>query len=142
MIAAVGSVLITPWNLYNNPDVIHYTLETLGAFIGPLFGILIADYYLVRRQKVIVDDLFTMSERGAYWYRKGYNPAAVIATVVGAAVAVIPVLVKSAPGMHTAAQYSWFIGCGLGLAVYYVLATRTALAVRVGDGSAEPVSVG
>ena len=51
MIAAVGSVLITPWNLYNNPEVIHYTLETLGAFIGPLFGVLIADYYLVRRQQ-------------------------------------------------------------------------------------------
>jgi NCS1 family nucleobase:cation symporter-1 len=31
--------------------------------------------------------------------------------------------------MHTAAQYSWFIGCGLGLAIYYVLATRTKLAV-------------
>ncbi|MFD1046586.1 NCS1 family nucleobase:cation symporter-1 [Kibdelosporangium lantanae] len=39
MIAAVGSVLITPWNLYNNPEVIHYTLEILGAFIGPLFGV-------------------------------------------------------------------------------------------------------
>ncbi|WP_138999270.1 NCS1 family nucleobase:cation symporter-1 [Rhodococcus zopfii] len=131
MIAAVGSVLITPWNLYNNPDVIHYTLETLGAFIGPLFGILIADYYLVRKQQVIVDDLFTMSEKGAYWYRKGYNPAAVIATVVGAAVAMIPVLFNDAPGMHTTAQYSWFIGCGLGFAVYHLLATRTRLAVRV-----------
>ncbi len=98
MIAAVGSVLITPWNLYNNPDVIHYTLETLGAFIGPLFGILIADYYLVRKQKVLVDDLFTMSEKGAYWYRRGgYNPAAVIATVVGAVVAMIPVLFNDAP---------------------------------------------
>ena len=42
MIAAVGSVLITPWNLYNNPETIHYTLDTLGAFIGPLFGVLIA----------------------------------------------------------------------------------------------------
>ncbi|MEU5840754.1 NCS1 family nucleobase:cation symporter-1 [Rhodococcus sp. NPDC047139] len=131
MIAAVGSVLITPWNLYNNPEVIHYTLETLGAFIGPLFGILIADYYLVRKQKVIVDDLFTMSEKGAYFYSKGYNPAAVVATVVGAVIAMIPVLFNHAPGMQTAAQYSWFIGCGLGFALYYVLATRTRLAVRV-----------
>ena len=70
MIAAVGSVLITPWNLYNNPEVIHYTLETLGAFIGPLFGVLIADYYLVRRQQVEVDDLFTMSPDGRYFYRR------------------------------------------------------------------------
>ncbi len=131
MIAAVGSILITPWNLYNNPEVIHYTLETLGAFIGPLFGILIADYYLVRKQKVIVDDLFTMSEKGAYWYSKGYNPAAVVATVVGAAVAMTPVLFNNAPGMGTAAQYSWFIGCGLGFVVYYLLATRTRWAVRI-----------
>ncbi|WP_433663724.1 NCS1 family nucleobase:cation symporter-1 [Nocardia sp. CA-128927] len=130
MIAAVGSVLITPWNLYNNPEVIHYTLEVLGAFIGPLFGVLIADYYLVRKQHVVVDDLFTMSKTGSYWYSKGYNPAAVIATAIGALIAVIPVLAKDITGMYTAAQYSWFIGCGLGFAVYYVLATRTRLAVK------------
>src|SRR6476620_263958 len=92
MIAAVGSVLITPWNLYNNPDVIHYTLETLGAFIGPLFGVMIADFYLVHKQKVVVDDLFTLSEEGNYYYTKGYNPVAVAATIVGAVLAVIPVL--------------------------------------------------
>ncbi|GAB3904098.1 NCS1 family nucleobase:cation symporter-1 [Kibdelosporangium lantanae] len=74
MIAAVGSVLITPWNLYNNPEVIHYTLEILGAFIGPLFGVLICGYYLVARQRVSVDDLFTLSPRGRYFYRGGYNP--------------------------------------------------------------------
>ncbi|TDP28719.1 NCS1 family nucleobase:cation symporter-1 [Nocardia ignorata] len=121
MIAAVGSILITPWNLYNNPEVIHYTLEVLGAFIGPLFGVLICDYYLVRKQNVIVDDLFTMSEQGSYYYRKGYHPAAIVATAVGAGVAVFPVLANGLPGMHTAAQYSWFIGCGLGFATYYLL---------------------
>jgi len=122
-------VLITPWNLYNNPEVIHYTLETLGAFIGPLFGVLIGHYYLIHKQKVIIDDMFTMSEDGTYWYTKGYNPAAVIATAVSAVVAVIPVLAVGVPGMHTAAQYSWFIGCGLGLGLYYLLASRTKLAV-------------
>ncbi|WP_282777573.1 MULTISPECIES: NCS1 family nucleobase:cation symporter-1 [unclassified Nocardia] len=128
MIAAVGSVLITPWNLYNNPEVIHYTLETLGAFIGPLFGVLIADYYLVRKQRVIVDDLFTMAKTGTYWYRKGYNPAAVLATAIGAAVAVFPVLTSGdITGMYTAAQYSWFIGCALGLVCYHLLATRGPL---------------
>jgi NCS1 family nucleobase:cation symporter-1 len=128
MIAAVGSVLITPWNLYNNPEVIHYTLETLGAFIGPLFGVLIADFYLIRKQKVAVDDLFTMDEGGKYWYTKGYNKVAVIATVVGAVLAVIPVLLGGTVyGMHTAAQYSWFIGCGVAFGLYYLLARRDAL---------------
>jgi nucleobase:cation symporter-1, NCS1 family len=127
MIAAVGSVLITPWNLYNNPDVIHYTLETLGAFIGPLFGVLIADFYLIHKQKVVVDDLFTLSEKGNYYYTKGYNPVAVAATIVGAVLAVIPVLLGGVvAGMHTAAQYSWFIGCGVAFLLYMLLATRGA----------------
>ncbi|WP_432843070.1 NCS1 family nucleobase:cation symporter-1 [Dactylosporangium sp. CA-092794] len=124
MIAAVGSVLITPWNLYNNPDVIHYTLEILGAAIGPLFGVLICDYYLLRRQRVDVDAMFTMAPDGRYWYRKGYNPPAIIATAVGAVVAVVPVLWTHGPGMHTTAQYSWFIGMGLGLLSYLALTAR------------------
>src|ERR1700754_842825 len=80
MIAAVASVLITPGNVYKNPEVIHYTLETLGAFMGPLFGVLIADYYIIRKQHVVVDDMFTMSPQGRYWYRRGYNPPAIVAT--------------------------------------------------------------
>jgi NCS1 family nucleobase:cation symporter-1 len=128
MIAAVGSVLITPWNLYNNPEVIHYTLETLGAFIGPLFGVLIADYYLIRKQHVVVADLFTMS--GRYFYRKGYNPPAVIATALGAVLAMVPVLWTGGPGMATLSQYSWFIGMGIGLGAYRVLAPRMGVAAR------------
>ncbi|MQY30910.1 NCS1 family nucleobase:cation symporter-1 [Nocardia aurantia] len=124
MIAAAGSVVITPWNLYNNPDVIHYTLEVLGAFIGPLFGVLISDYYLIRKRHIEVDQLFTMSETGSYWYRKGYNPAAIIATVIAAVFAVFPVLFTHIRGMHTAAQYSWFIGCGVALVVYRLIAPR------------------
>ncbi|MBB2992203.1 NCS1 family nucleobase:cation symporter-1 [Mycolicibacterium iranicum] len=125
MIAAVGSVLLTPWNLYSNPEVIHYTLETLGAFIGPLFGVLIADFYVIRKQKIVVDDLFRMTESGNYWYRKGYNPAAVAATVVGAGLAVAPVLLGGyVTGMTAAAQYSWFIGCGVAFGLYYLFATR------------------
>lgn len=52
----------------------------------------------MRKQKVIVDELFSMSPTGTYWYSKGYNPAAVIATVVGAVVAMVPVLGKDSPG--------------------------------------------
>jgi NCS1 family nucleobase:cation symporter-1 len=130
MIAAVGSVLITPWNLYNNPEVIHYTLETLGAFIGPLFGVLIADFYIVRKQRVDVDDMFTMSPAGRYWYRKGYNPPAIIATAIGAIVAMVPVLWTDGPGMHTTAQYSWFIGMALGFGSYLLLAPRMQVLSR------------
>ncbi len=121
MIAAVGSVLLTPWNLYNNPATIHYTLDTLGAFIGPLFGVLIAHYYVVHKQQVVIDDLFTLDESGAYHYSKGYNPAAVAATVIAAACAVCTVFV---PAFHILTDYSWFVGCGVGFAAYALLAPR------------------
>ena len=83
MIAAVGSVVLTPWNWYNSDEGILYTLGILGALIGPLFGVLIAGYYLVSKQRVWVDDLYTMEPTGRYWFRNGYNPNAIIAVLVG-----------------------------------------------------------
>lgn len=136
MIAAVGSVLLTPWNWYNNPDAIFWTLGILGALIGPLFGILIADYYIVRKQHVVVDELFTLEEDGAYYYAKGYNPAAVWTVCVTGAIAVLSVVVPKLAGVVTwLPDYSWFLGCGLGFVVYLLLAdtygvTRSAAATR------------
>jgi NCS1 family nucleobase:cation symporter-1 len=139
MIAAVGSVLITPWNLYKNPATIHYTLDTLGAFIGPLFGVLICHYYLVHRQKVAVDDLFTMDTSGVYHYTSGFNLAAVGATVIAAAVAICCVFV---PGVDRATDYSWFVGCGLGLVCYYVLAHRAGVDETMAHREGDDVVVG
>ncbi|SDC26933.1 nucleobase:cation symporter-1, NCS1 family [Variovorax sp. CF079] len=118
MIAAVGSIFLTPWNLYNNPEVIHYTLDILGSFIGPLFGILIADFYLVRKQQVVVDDLYTLSPKGRYWYSKGYNLKAVWTMIPSA---LIPILCVLIPAWRGAANYAWFIGMGLGFVIYALL---------------------
>ncbi|MFC8503582.1 NCS1 family nucleobase:cation symporter-1 [Pedococcus sp. NPDC057267] len=130
MIAAVGSVLLTPWNLYNSPETIHYTLDTLGAFIGPLFGVLIAHYYAVHKQRVCIDDLFTLDPSGAYHYKRGYNPPAIIATAVAALCALAVVFV---PGAKVLDDYSWFIGCGVGFAAYALLAPRMGVSARVLD---------
>jgi NCS1 family nucleobase:cation symporter-1 len=121
MLAAVGSVFITPWNLYNNPEVIHYTLDVLGAFIGPLFGILIADYYVVRKQRVDVDALYSMNPRDEYWYSQGYNPRAMWALVPAA---LLPMLCVVVPDLRVAANYAWFIGTAVGFAAYLLLNAR------------------
>ncbi|MFG1967822.1 NCS1 family nucleobase:cation symporter-1 [Nonomuraea fuscirosea] len=127
MIAAVGSVLLTPWNWYGNPDAIHYTLGLLGALIGPLFGILIAGYYVCARQRVSVDELFTMDPGGRYWFSRGYNPNAVWATVASGGPAIASVLVPklvTAVDVTWIADYSWFIGCGLGFVAMIALERR------------------
>lgn len=61
MIAAVGSIFLTPWNLYNSPETIHYTLDTLAAFIGPVFGVLIAYFYVINRGDLNIPALFDSS---------------------------------------------------------------------------------
>ncbi|KVN01962.1 MULTISPECIES: NCS1 family nucleobase:cation symporter-1 [unclassified Burkholderia] len=119
MLAAVASVFITPWNLFNNPAVIHYTLDVLGSFIGPLYGVLIVDFHLVKRGALRRDDLYTTSTDGAYWYRDGVNRRAVAALLPAAAIAVACVM---APALSGLANFSWFIGAALGGVFYRALA--------------------
>ncbi|MFT4035057.1 MAG: NCS1 family nucleobase:cation symporter-1 [Patulibacter sp.] len=141
MIAAVGSIILTPWNWYSNSDAIFWTLGMLGALIGPLFGILIADYYQVRKQKVVVDDLFTMSPSGTYWYRNGYNPAAVYAVVFSGIISILSVVLPKLTGeIGWLPQYSWFVGCAIGFVSYYQLALRFNVA-GIADGNKEAESV-
>ena len=132
MIAAVGSVLLTPWNWYNDPDKIHYTLGILGALIGPLFGVLIAGYYVISKQRVWVDDLFVMDPSRRYWFSNGYNPNAIGATIIGGlpsiVLVVLPKLLLDLGVTSTDAtsmgSYSWFLGCGLGFCSFILLERR------------------
>jgi NCS1 family nucleobase:cation symporter-1 len=129
MIAAVGSVILTPWNWYGNADAIFYSLGILGALIGPLFGILIAGYYVVAKQRVWVDQLFSMKETGRYWYTRGFNPNAIWATVIAGVPAVASVVVPKLlldlglTGVNATwiGNYSWFLGCGLGFLAFWAL---------------------
>jgi len=115
MIAAVASVFITPWNLFNNPEVIHYTLDVLAAFIGPLFGILLVDYYWVKKQQIDVDALFDDTPSGRYWYSNGVNWVAVQALVPAA---VIGAIISFSPALKTLANFAWFSGLIMGGAFY------------------------
>ncbi|WP_347177375.1 NCS1 family nucleobase:cation symporter-1 [Glycomyces sp. L485] len=127
MIAAVGSVILTPWNWYGNDLAIHYTLGILSALIGPLFGILIAGYYVVARQRILTDAMYTKDPAGPYWYVKGYNPNAIAAMLIAGVptilLATIPRLVADLGGfdMTWIGNFTWFIGCGLGFAVFTIL---------------------
>lgn len=121
MLAAVASIFITPWNLFNNPAVIHYTLDVLGSCIGPLYGILLVDFYLVKRQRIELGEMYSMSRAGRYWYRNGVNPRAVAALLPAAAIAASCVFVAA---LQPLANFTWFVGAGLGALFYRALATN------------------
>ena len=133
LIAAVIALVITPWNLYNSPVVINLFLGGLGALLGPLFGIIMVDYYVLRKQQVLVRDLFM--ERGHYTYVRGWNRKAVISFAVSAVPAVVLALV-SVFGAFSA--FSWFIGAIVAAVVHYAISRNdTSLAESISAAAAE-----
>ena len=118
MIAAVGSIFVMPWHLFNAPEVIHYTLDTLGAAIGPLYGILVADYFILKHEHLFVDDLYSDKPDGHYWYQNGYNPAAIKALIAGFVGALLFVII---PQLFFLASFSWGIGAVVGATTYVKL---------------------
>lgn len=127
MIAACLSVAVMPWHLFNSPLVIHYTLDTLGSAIGPLYGILVADYFLVKHNRLSVDDLFSASPSGRYWYKDGYNPIAVKSLFFGTVFAMMFVFT---PALQFLASFTWFIGVAAGGGLYWKLMSNGAAQLR------------
>lgn len=121
MIAAIGSMAIMPWKLYGSPQVMHLTLDVLATFIGPLFGILVCDYYIVRRCRVDVDALYTTSPQGRYWYRNGVNPAAVLSLLAAVVAGGASVFV---PALSALSGFAWFTGCLTGGLCYIAFMRR------------------
>ncbi|MEW2439577.1 NCS1 family nucleobase:cation symporter-1 [Streptomyces caniferus] len=121
MITALLAIVVMPWKLYSSALVIQYFLGALGAFLGPLVAILLVDYHLVRRGRIDVDALFSADARGAYYYRRGYNPKAAAAFLPAAAVCAALALV---PAFDVVAPFSWIVGMGLAGALYALLSRR------------------
>ncbi|WP_309081495.1 NCS1 family nucleobase:cation symporter-1 [Zhihengliuella sp.] len=135
LVSGVLGLLILPWNLYNSPVVITYFLGGLGALLGPLFGIIMADYWLIRRARVNVPDLYRDRPESEYFFKRGFNPRAVAALVP---TAVIAMLLAFVPAFAVVSAFSWFIGAGLGAVVYLLVADRRA---PMTDVSGEPIAV-
>ncbi len=116
VIAAVLSLLVMPWELYGSPVAINYFLGALGAFLGPLFGIMMVDYWVIRRERVNVAELYKL--HGDYSYRSGFNPRAVGAFVVTATPTTVLAVV---PAFSEVAPFAWPIGVVLAGLVYGAL---------------------
>jgi len=121
LVSAVIGFVILPWNLYNSPLVIEYFLSGLGSLLGPVFGVVMADYWLLRGQRINVPDLYSDAPTGDYHYRRGINTRAFAALVPAALVALALAVL---PWFASVAGFSWFFGAGLAAALYLIVADR------------------
>jgi NCS1 family nucleobase:cation symporter-1 len=125
LITGVVGILIQPWKLIADPSgYIFKWLVAYSSLLGAIGGILIADYFLLRKTRVDLPGLYRRS--GPYWYASGFNPAALIALAAGIAPCVPGFVgtvstVKVAPLWMDLYNYAWFLSFGVSFAVYAVL---------------------
>ena len=106
-----------PWKLLANYRT--FILGWLGgyaAFLGPVAGIMICDYFVIRRRVLQVDDLYLRG--GAYEYSRGVNWRALFALALGAGIALVGLVV---PPWRTLYDYSWLVGFVVAFVTYYSL---------------------
>lgn len=121
-LTGVIGILMRPWKLVEDPSgYIYKWLVAYSSLLGAVGGVLIADYFVLRRRNL---DLPGMYERsGPYWYARGFNPLAMIALAAGVAPC-IPgflgtVTSLAVPGFWVEMyHYAWFISFGVSFAVY------------------------
>jgi NCS1 family nucleobase:cation symporter-1 len=133
LITAVLGIVIMPWKLYADAAAYIFTwLIGYSSLMGALGGILIADYWIVRRQQLSLPDLFKVN--GRYSYTNGINMRAVLALVL-AIIPVVPGFVRAATTPGGVVQsptffdhlytYAWFVTFALSIVVYLVLTMRS-----------------
>jgi NCS1 family nucleobase:cation symporter-1 len=113
VITGIIGIVICPWLLL---DEISGILIFISGLLGPVLGIMLADYFPVRRKEIQLADLYRWE--GVYRYFNGYNPCALIALVAGVGVALIGYFV---PALGALYNLSWFTGFLVSFILYYLM---------------------
>jgi NCS1 family nucleobase:cation symporter-1 len=125
LITGVAGILMQPWKLFADPSgYIFRWLVAYSALLGAIGGILITDYYLLRRTRLDLKALYQSG--GKYWYKSGFNPLALIALVAGIAPCVPGFLgtigaADVAPVWISLYHYAWFLSFAISAVCYAVL---------------------
>lgn len=115
-IAAVLALLTVPWKLMEQASSIFAFLGTIGGALGPVAGVMFADYFIIRKRTLVVEELYKMN--GVYSYYKGYNYRAFVAALIGAFISLIGQFVQELKYLY---DISWFVGVIAAFVMYIVL---------------------
>ncbi|HUL15093.1 MAG TPA: cytosine permease, partial [Terriglobales bacterium] len=124
MITGIVGLFMMPWKLlgsYNN--YIFGWLVGYSGFLGPIAGIMIADYFVLRRETLSLDSLYRRG--GAYEYLRGFNFRALAALALGIVVALVGLVV---PPLRWLYSYAWFVGFFVSAVSYVLLMPRSLAA--------------
>ena len=116
ILTGVIGILMMPWKLLADYGTyIFGWLVGYSGFLGPIAGIFIVDYFLIRKQNLSLYDLYRGG--GMYEYSHGFNWRAVGALVAGILAAMAGLVF---PSLRLLYDYSWFVGFGVAAIIYYM----------------------
>jgi len=135
LITSILSVLVCPWLFVASPQAITLFVSIFGAVLGPMFGIIVADYYLVKRQTIKVADLYTMSTDGDFYYDGGWNSRAVISLALAGALSIGLALLGAYKVIFNVGDWGWLIGALAGAIIYVAFSSgrRPAFVTQAGE---------
>ena len=113
IITGIIGIAIMPWKLLENADRYIGWLIAYSGFLGPIAGIFIADYWVVRKARLSLPDLYSLDGIYGTW-----NVKALIALALGVAVALVGLFV---PALRILYDYAWFAGFGTAFVAYIVM---------------------
>jgi nucleobase:cation symporter-1, NCS1 family len=120
LITCFIGLLMQPWRwLSSHGSYVMGWLVGYSSFLGPIAGVMIADYYILRKRVIVTDDLFHRG--GAYEFSGGFNWRAIAALAAGIFVALSGLKV---PALRSLYQYAWFVGFGVSFFLYLAIAPR------------------
>lgn len=117
LLTGIIGVLMQPWRLVSDPNgYIFVWLQGYSVALGSIAGVMIVDYWVLHDKKLRLPDLYLTD--GAYTFSKGWNWRAVIATILGCALAWVGLVCPPLKPMY---DYGWFVAFAVAAIVHYVL---------------------
>jgi NCS1 family nucleobase:cation symporter-1 len=83
MLTAAVAFIMQPWRFLNGAGKFLSVIGGYAVFLGPMTGVMFADYYIIRRRKLKLTSLYDLSESSVYWYTKGINWRAPVSWISG-----------------------------------------------------------
>lgn len=136
LIVGIICIIMQPWKLVGDPTgYIFDWLGTYSAFTGPIASIFIYDYYLLRKRRIALDELYAERET-RYWYKNGFNMRAIYAWALSI---LLPVLGHIIPLFSVFALYGWILSFALGFVFYPLMMRREKRSLLSAEEEADMV---
>jgi NCS1 family nucleobase:cation symporter-1 len=143
---SIFCIVCTPWNIVKNAAGLLAFLSGYSCLMGPLAGTMVSDYYLIKKRRLNIDELYVSN--GIYWYTGGWNWRAYVSFVAGFA-PLLPGFAKSIQptlnvgGWWKIYSFAWIFGFTLSMLTHYVICTYVSIpAVSILEEAVYPPSTG